>query len=139
MVHLGQRAHSRLAPAAAGALFDRDRWRDAEDCIDIRARGRLHELAGGGVQGVEIAPLPFGEQDVEGERGLARPRDTGDDRETPARDVDVDVLEVVLARLVNPYCVAEVLPYGLLRAALDRFFESNFVFAEGLAGMRGRV
>ena len=38
--------------------------------------GGLHELARVGVQRLEVAALPLGEQDVEGERALAASRDT---------------------------------------------------------------
>ena len=64
--------------------------------------GRLHELARVGVQRFEVAPLALVEQDVEGERATCR------EPETPvitvnllARDLDVDVLQVVLARVVD--------------------------------------
>src|SRR5205085_10676721 len=45
VMHLGQRTDGRLAAAAARALLDRYGRRDAEDRVDIGARGRLHELA----------------------------------------------------------------------------------------------
>ena len=62
---------------------------------------RLHELARVGVERFEVAALALGEQDVEGEGGLARARHAGDHGEAAARDLDVDVLQVVLARLVD--------------------------------------
>ena len=90
MVDLGERRDRALAAAAARALLDRDGRRNAEDRVDVGPRGRLHELARVGVQRLEVAPLAFGEEDVESERGLARARDAGDDRELAARDLDVD-------------------------------------------------
>src|SRR5258706_4457850 len=113
-MHLGQGADGRLAPAAAGALLDRHRRRDAEDRVDVGPRGGLDELAGIGIQRLEIAPLPFVEEDIEGERRLARARDTGDHREAPARDLDVDVLQVLLPRVLDADRVAEVASRGLL-------------------------
>ena len=101
MVDLGECCDGALAAAAAGALLDGNRRRDAEDRIDVGARGRLHELPCVGVQGLEVAPLALVEEDVEGERRLARARDPGDHREAVARDLDVDVLQVVLARVVD--------------------------------------
>ena len=95
VVDLGERRDRALAAAAAGALLDRDGRRNAEDRIDVGARGRLHELARVGVQRLEIAALAFGEQDVERERRSCR------EPETPvitvklvARDLDVDVLRL---------------------------------------------
>jgi hypothetical protein len=101
VLDLGQRADGALAPAAAGALLDGHRRRDAEDGVDVGPRRGLHELAGVGVERLEVAPLPLGEEDVEGQRGLARARDAGDDGEAVARDVDVDALQVVLAGVVD--------------------------------------
>jgi hypothetical protein len=97
VVDLGQRADRALAPAAAGALLDGDGRRDAEHGVDVGPRRRLHELARVGVERFEVAALALGEEDVEGQRGLARAGHAGDDGEAVARDVDVDVLQVVLA------------------------------------------
>ena len=101
VIDLGERGHRALAPAAAGALLDGHRRRNAEDGVDVGPRRGLHELAGVGVERFEVAPLPLGEEDVEGQRGLARAGDAGDDGEAVARDVDVDVLQVVLAGVVD--------------------------------------
>ena len=100
VIDLGERRDGALAAAAAGALLDRDRRRNAENRVHVRSRRRLHELARVGVEGFEIAALTLVEQDVKGERRFARTRDAGDDREPIARYLDVDVLQVVLARLV---------------------------------------
>ena len=101
VVDLGQRRHRALAAAAAGALLDRHRRRDAEDGIDVGAAGRLHELPRVGVERFEVAALALGEHDVEGERGLARAGHAGDDGEAVARNRDVDVAQVVLAGAVD--------------------------------------
>ena len=50
---------------------------------------------------LEVAPLRLGVERAEGERRLARPRDAREDDERVARDVDVDVLQVVLARAAD--------------------------------------
>lgn len=93
--------HGRLASAAAGALFDRHGGRDAEDGVHVGLAGRLHDGARIGVERFEVAPLAFVEQDVEGQGRLARPGHARDDRELVARDLDVDVLQVVLARVAD--------------------------------------
>ena len=101
MIGFGQRGHRALAPAAARALLDRDGGRNAEDRIDVGACRRLHELPRIGVQRFQVAALSLGEEDVEGKRALAAARDAGHDGEAVARNVDVDVLEVMLARVVD--------------------------------------
>ena len=100
-VDLGEGAHGALVPAAAGALLDGHGGRDAEDGIHIGAGGGLDELAGIGVEGLQIAPLPLGEEDIEGQRTLAAAGDPGDDRELPVGDADAQVLEVVLAGVAD--------------------------------------
>src|SRR5512143_3172533 len=66
--------------------------------IDVRLLHHLQELARICRQGLDVAPLAFGINSVEGERRLAGPRQAGDDNELVARQVDVNVLEIVLAR-----------------------------------------
>jgi excinuclease ABC subunit A len=56
------------------------------------------ELARVGRARLDIAPLPFGVERVEGERRLPRPREPRHDHELVARQIDVDVLQVVDAR-----------------------------------------
>src|SRR5579864_2893396 len=101
MIDLGERRHVALAAPATGALLDGDGGRNAEDRIDVGTRGRLHELPGIGVQRLEVTTLALVEEDVEGERRLARARDAGDHRKAIARYLHVDPLEVVLAGLVD--------------------------------------
>ncbi len=99
MVDLGLCRDRALRAAAAGALLDGDRRRNAEDRVDVGLRRRLHELARIGVQRFEVAALPLCEKDVERQGGLARARDAGDHRELVARDLDVDAFQVVLPRM----------------------------------------
>ena len=101
MMDLGQRAHRALAPPAAGTLLDRDRRRNAAHRIHVRTRSRLHELPGVCVQRFEVAALPFGEDDVESERGLAAAGHAGHHGETLARNRQIDVLQVVLAGIMD--------------------------------------
>ena len=101
MVDLGQRPDGGLAPAAARALLDRDRGRNAVDRVHVGTRGGLDELARIGIERLEVAALAFRKDDVKRERGLAGARDPGDDGEAVARKRNVDVLQVVLARAVH--------------------------------------
>ena len=91
MVDLGQRRHRALAAAAAGALLDRHRRRDAVDRVHVGPRRGLHELARIGVQRLEIAALAFVEQDVEASVDLPEPETPVITVKRVARDLDVDV------------------------------------------------
>ena len=75
--------------------------REAGDMVDVRLLHHLEELAGVGRQALDVAALALGIDGVEGEARLARAREAGDDRQLVARDVDVDRLEVVLARAAD--------------------------------------
>ena len=97
VVELGRRGHRALATAAAGALLHRHRGRDATDGIHVRPRGRLHELPGVGIQGFQIPPLPFREQDIESDGALAAAADTRDHREGVTWNADIDVFQIVFA------------------------------------------
>jgi hypothetical protein len=81
MINLRKRRHRALASATAGALFDGDRGRDAEYGIDVRTRSRLHELPRVSVQGLKVAPLAFGKQNIESQCALAAAGYTGNHRE----------------------------------------------------------
>ena len=80
VVDLGRRADRRARVADAVLLADGDGRADALDAIDVRLLHPLEELAGVGRQRLDVAPLPFGVDRVEGERRLARSADAGDDR-----------------------------------------------------------
>ena len=104
VVDLGHRADRRPRVGAGRALFDRDGGRQAVDLVDVRLLDLLQELAGVRRQRLHVAPLPLGVDGVEGEGGLAGPRQAGDHDEPVARYPNVDVLEVVYARSahINP-------------------------------------
>ena len=82
----------------AGALLvDGDRGRQAVDLVDVRLLHLAQELPGIGAQALDVAALALGVDGVEGEAGLAAPRQAGDHDQAVTREGDVDVLEVVLA------------------------------------------
>ena len=148
MVELGERGDRALAAAAAGALLDRDGGRNAENRVHVGLRRRLHELARVGVQGFEVASLPFREQDIERQRGLAGAGDAGDHRELLPRDLDIDRLEVVFAGVVDGDVISSASCHGArrgrrlggeqsgrARAAIQRFL----ILAQCLARVRPRV
>ncbi len=98
VVDLGHRADGGARVVRGGLLLDRDRGRQALDHVHVGLVHQLQELPGIGRQALDVAALAFGVQRVERERRLARARQPGDHHQLVARDVQVDVLEVVRAR-----------------------------------------
>jgi hypothetical protein len=84
-----------------GLLLDRDGRRQALDQVDVRLAHQLEELAGVGRQALDVAALALGVDRVERQRRLARARQAGDHHQLAARNVDVDALEIVLARATH--------------------------------------
>ena len=101
IVDFGDGGDGRTRVFAGGLLFDADRGAEALDMVDIGLRHQFEELARVSRQGFDVAALPLGIDGVEGERGFAASRQAGDDRQTVLGQVDVDALEVVLARAAN--------------------------------------
>ena len=95
VVDLGDRADRRAGIRAGGLLLDRDRRRQPLDEVDVGLLHLLEELARVRRQRLHVAPLPFGVDGVEGERRLPGPRQPGDDHQPVARQVDVDIFQVV--------------------------------------------
>ena len=54
------------------ALLDGDGGRDAFDAVHLRLVHAVEELPRVGREGLDVAPLAFGEERVEGKRTLAR-------------------------------------------------------------------
>ena len=101
VVDLGDGADGRARVARGGLLLDRDRGREAVDLVDVRLLHHLEELARIGREALDVAALALGIDRVEGERGLARAGQAGEHHQLVARDLHVDVLEIVLARAAD--------------------------------------
>ncbi|MBA7583137.1 hypothetical protein ES708_25077 [subsurface metagenome] len=95
MVDLRHGCHRALAPAPAGPLFDGHGRRNTEHAIHIGAAGRLHELPGVGVEGLQIPALSFGKQDIEGQGAFTAAADPGHHCEPVPRYGYVYSLQVV--------------------------------------------
>src|SRR5690242_15897848 len=108
MIDLRQSGDGAFTSATARALLDGDCWWNTVNRIHIGTRRRLYELARIGVHGFEIAPLALIKENIERERRFPRARDACNDRESIARDLDIDALEVVLAGIVNDHRVPVV-------------------------------
>ena len=113
VVQLRHRADGRARRAHGVGLVDRDRRRNALDAIDLRLVHAVEELPRVRREGLDVAPLPFGIQRVEHERGLARARHAGDDDQLVQRHIEVEVLQIVLARAADADGVAS----GVLHAS----------------------
>ncbi len=101
VVDLRHRADGRARVLAGGLLLDADRRAEALDMVHVRLLHHVEELPGIGRQRFDIAALPLGIDRVEGQRRLARAGKPGDDHQLVARNIDVDRLEVVLARAAD--------------------------------------
>ncbi len=97
VVNLRDRAHGAPGRLAGMLLLDANGRREPLDVVDLRLLHLADELPGVGAQAFDVAALALGIDGVDGQRGLARPARPAADGELVAGDVDVDVLEIVLA------------------------------------------
>jgi hypothetical protein len=101
VVDLGDGADGGARVFRRRLLLDRDRRRKAVDLVDIRFLHHLQELAGIGRQRLDVAALAFGIDGVEGQRGFSGAGQAGEHHESVAGNLDVDVLQIVLARTAD--------------------------------------
>ena len=97
VVDLGDRADRRPRVPVGRLLVDRHRRREALDEVDVGLVHLPEELPRVRGERLDVPPLPLREDRVERQRRLARPRQPGEDDELVAREIEVDVAEVVLA------------------------------------------
>ena len=76
-------------------LLDRYGGRQALDGVDVRLLHHREELPGIGRQRLDVAALAFRIDGVERERGFAGPREAREHDQPIARQVQVDILQVV--------------------------------------------
>src|SRR5258707_9901116 len=113
MVDLRDGRDRALATAPARPLLDCDRRRNPENGVHIGPRRGLDELSGVGIKRFQITTLSFCKEDIERECALAATAYARNDNEFVARDANIDVLEVVLARLVDAYRAVGLRPVQL--------------------------
>ncbi len=111
VVDLGDGADGGARIARGGLLLDGDGRRQAVDLVDVRLLHHLEELPRVGRQALDVAALALGIDGVEGERRFARAGQAGEHDQLVARNVEVDVLEVMLARAADGDDAA-ILPVG---------------------------
>ena len=101
VVQLGHRADRRARGTHRIGLIDRDRRRNAGDRIDLRLVHAVEKLPRVGTESLDVAALALGVERVEDQRRFPRARDAGDDDQLVERDLEREVLEVVLARAAD--------------------------------------
>ncbi len=97
IVDLGDRSDGRAGVVRGRFLLDRDGRRQPLDAVDIGLVHHREELAGIGGQRFDVTALPFGVDGVEGQRGLARARQPREHDQPVARQIEIEVPEVVRA------------------------------------------
>ena len=98
VVHLGERADRAPRRAPRAPLLDRDGRREPLDPLEERLRHLPHELPRVGGEALDVAALALGIERVEGERRLPRAARAAAHGHRAARDVGIDLLEVVERR-----------------------------------------
>src|SRR5262249_13821009 len=94
---LGGGAHGGARRPDRILLLERDGRTDLLDLVHVRTVDAVEEHPRVRRQRLDVAPLALGEEGVEGEGGLAGAGYPGHDRETVVRDLERDVLEIVLS------------------------------------------
>jgi len=95
IVDLGDRAHRGAGVVGGGFLFDGNGRAQALDQVHVRFLHQRQELPGVGREGFHVAALTLGIQGIEGQGGLARAGQAGDDDEPVPGQVQVHVLQIV--------------------------------------------
>ena len=96
IVDFGNGTDGGARTAAGGFLLDGDGGREAFDGVDVGALDLIEELAGVGGKGFDVAALAFSVDGVEGKGRFPGTGKAGYDSEGIARNLDVDVAEIVL-------------------------------------------
>ena len=122
VVDLGDGADGGSGIARRALLVDRNRRRQALDEVDIGLVHLAQELPCVGRQRFHIAALALGVDGVEGQRTLSGARQPGDHDQSVPGKVQVNVLEVVLARPRDhqPLSHAQTLPADPIPVANTR-------------------
>ena len=98
VVQFGHGADGRARGAHGIALVDGDGGRDAQDAVDRGFVHAIQELPGIGGERLDVAALSFCVERVEGQRGFAGAADPGDDDQSAKGQIEIQILEIVLAR-----------------------------------------
>src|ERR1035437_10045863 len=116
VVNLRRGGDDRARAGAGAALLDGNCRGETLDEVHVRLLHLVQELPGIGGERLDVFALALGIDGVEGKRGLARTTQAGDDHQLVARDVQGEVLEVMLTRPANS---DEFFAHGLDLRPLD--------------------
>ena len=106
VVDLRGRGHGGLGTSPGESLFDRHSGRDAENEVDLGLVHHVDVLPGIGGKALDESALALGKQNIEGKGALARAGEAGDDNELVSRNVDIQILEIVVPGAGDLYGVA---------------------------------
>ncbi len=118
VVDLGDRAHRGARVPAGRLLVDRHRRGQPVDEVDVGLVHLAQELARVGRQRLHVPALALGEDRVKGQAGLPGSGQPGEHDQGISRQVDRDILEIVLACAANEKSVSHwgsLLSLGYLR------------------------
>ena len=101
VIDLGNRRHGAARVLVPWPLIDADRRLQTIDQIHVRPLHLSQHLAGGHRQALDKLPLSFGIDRIEGQTALSRAARAGQHDQLVARDVDVDVAQIMHARTPN--------------------------------------
>ncbi|EFH21665.1 hypothetical protein NEIPOLOT_02542 [Neisseria polysaccharea ATCC 43768] len=110
------RADGGTRVVAGGFLLDGNRGRETFDQIDIGFVHHLQKLPRIGGKALDITPLPFGIQRVKRQRRLAAARQSCYHHELVARNVQIDVFQIMRARAADADGVVVVRMLGMMLA-----------------------
>ena len=89
--------YCRSGVAVGRLLIDRDRRREALQAVHLRLLHLPQELPRIAGERLHIAPLPLCVDRIKGKTALARSRQAGHDHQLVARDVQVNILQIMLS------------------------------------------
>ena len=96
IVNFGDGADGGARRTRSGLLFDGDGRRKTLDDVDVGTFHLVEKLARVGGKRFDVAALALGINRVKSERRLTGSGEPSDDSEGVARDLDTDVLQIVL-------------------------------------------
>ena len=99
MINLRHCGDGGFLASSRGALFNRNRRRNTVNRVNVRRACGLHHGSSKGVERFQISALTFVEDQIKGQGGFTGTRDACDDGELVARDMERQVLQIVLTRI----------------------------------------
>ena len=108
VVDLRHGSHRRPGVPVGGFLVDGDRGGESVDLLHVRLLHLAQELSRVGGQRLHVPPLPLRVDGVKSQRGLARSRQPCQHDQLVARNLQGEILEVVLIGAADPDAVVLV-------------------------------